>query len=166
MTERIVLIFLVRPHSEFFILYSSFCIPPRQTLRFPPPHTISHTDPMLPDTLISTAGEILGAPVLATIPLLGGYTPQRSLRLVLDGWQALLLEDLGDAGRVPPWSDRSIDLVAAGMAEMHRATLGTPRPSHAAAPSIPSRLVETRRSFIVTVAPWFADFCGARRMPT
>lgn len=49
-----------------------------------------------------------------------------------DGWQVLLLEDLTGAERIASWSDRTIDLVARGLASMHRKTLGTaPASPHA-----------------------------------
>lgn len=46
-----------------------------------------------------------------------------------DGWVVLLMEDLSDADRVPPWTPATIDIVAQGLAQMHRGTLGKPRPA-------------------------------------
>jgi hypothetical protein len=46
-----------------------------------------------------------------------------------EGWVVLLMEDLSDADRVPPWTAATIDIVAQGLAKMHLETLGKPRPS-------------------------------------
>jgi aminoglycoside phosphotransferase (APT) family kinase protein len=44
-------------------------------------------------------------------------------------WTALLIEDLSALQRVPPWTDAATEATARGLAAMHAATIGQPRPA-------------------------------------
>ncbi len=64
---------------------------------------------------------------LALAPLVRPYMPRLYGSFRLDGWHALLMEDLGRA-TIPPWTDTVTCAAARSYACFHRSTLGTPLP--------------------------------------
>lgn len=62
------------------------------------------------------------------------------------GWVALLLEDLSDARRVPPWTAETISACARGLAEMHTATLSSGPPDAGLRGEVLRRLTQIREA--------------------
>lgn len=73
---------------------------------------------------------VLGKEVAAyrDLPQLAPWRPAYLGDVQADGWIGLLLEDLSGAGRVPPWKPETVEAVASGLAALHLATAGSPRP--------------------------------------
>ena len=60
-------------------------------------------------------------------PLISPWMPAYYGSVELDGWRALLLEDLGPKS-APPWTQALVRAVTQAYGEFHRATLGVPLP--------------------------------------
>ena len=61
--------------------------------------------------------------VYREVPHLDRWRPRFFGDFEAKGWFGLLLEDLSNARRVPPWNDEEVETCARGLAEMHAATL-------------------------------------------
>lgn len=57
-------------------------------------------------------------------PFLAPWRPRMRATFVCDGWTVLVMDEVVDALRVPPWSASLLDAVARGLADMHAASAG------------------------------------------
>lgn len=60
----------------------------------------------------------------ASHPELDRWRPQPRGALAFGGWRGLLMEDLSESFRPPPWTIAAISSVATGLAAMHRSSIG------------------------------------------
>lgn len=86
-----------------------------------------------PDWPAVLVGEIQAYRALCS---LAPWQPRRFGDFTMDGWVALLLEDLSDAQRVPPWSPTFVELAATELGRMHDVTAS--QPSHAGIATTPT----------------------------
>jgi hypothetical protein len=59
----------------------------------------------------------------ASHPELDRWRPQPRAALANRGWRGLLMEDLGESMRPPPWTGATVSSVAAGLAAMHGSSI-------------------------------------------
>jgi len=60
----------------------------------------------------------------ASHPELDRWRPELRAALANGGWRGLLMEDLGESLRPPPWTGAAVGSVAAGLAAMHESSIG------------------------------------------